>query len=319
MIFVQSRARLFLTIFVSMMIYGCSLERNGGVTSTGNTGKISGRILLLDSNGQAARKSDSNSAPLKLTVLLFQQGVLRPIDSAFILNGQTYLFDSLGAGNYKVFGVSDTIGWFSDTVRVSLKEGAVAVQDVPVVQPSRKGPGYLPVRKGLTWLKRKRETKFPVDFLACGGGINGALSMCNAYVGDQPCNGVLPMLCNKSEWLARPAYQVDYPSRTNDPYYGPWQGGHSALGPRVAGTWLRSKVVADSFCAADLGVGWKMAGFHDGLYMVGMDSLTYHDETWNASLASTGAWGFYTYTSNIPMDIRFWVYIDDQSANCWNP
>jgi hypothetical protein len=48
-------------------------------------------------------------------------------------------------------------------------------------------------------------------------------------------------------------------------------------------------------CVTFFGAGWRMAEFHD---------------SWG--------WGFSAY-GNVRSDTRFWVYINDQQANCWNP
>ena len=50
----------------------------------------------------------------------------------------------------------------------------------------------------------------------------------------------------------------------------------------------------NGFCVAFFGTGWRAAEFHDG---------------WG--------WKFGAY-GHVRSDIRFWVYINDQNANCWN-
>lgn len=307
-----------LTVFVASCLgaslWGCA-ERHAGVTATGNTGRIAGK---LDSAGPgAAARAMGVAVPAK--VFLVQELVGRDSlrDSVSAFRGGNYLFDTLPDATYKVFALSDADGWASDTLRVTIERGGQVERSLILEKPDTAG-----VRKGMTWLKRKRDDRFGIDFLHCKGAINGVAYECNPTAGDQPCTAVLPLLCSKPENLARPAYQVDYPASgatMNIAYYGGWQGGRTALGARVAGTALRSKATADSICAEHLGEGWAMSGFHDGRYIADMDSLTFHDGTWNASSASEGGWGFYSQTASLPMDARFWTYMDDQPANCWDP
>ena len=310
-----------LTVFVASCLgaslWGCA-ERHAGVTATGNTGRISGTID--SASNVSARLAAGTGMPVKVFLYLSSTaGVGDSLcDSVSTVRGGTYEFKKLPDGSFKVYAVSDADGWHSDTLRVQIKGGA----DVPLVVPIRAPVSGAGVRNGMTWIKRKRDDRFGIDFLHCKGAINGVAYECNPTAGDQPCTAVLPLLCSKPENLARPAYQVDYPASgatMNIAYYGGWQGGRTALGARVAGTALRSKATADSICAEHLGEGWAMSGFHDGRYIADMDSLTFHDGTWNASSASEGGWGFYSQTASLPMDARFWTYMDNQPANCWDP
>lgn len=316
---------IFVVVWAAISASGCSTERtdgknpdgqSAGVTATGNTGRISGKVDSLVASGAARQAAQT---PWSVKVFLFLELSARAgdslCDSVLTVPGGTYEFKALPDGSFKVYAVSDVNGWRSDTLRAVIKGGADVPLPVPVKAPAT-GTG---VRNGMTWLKRMREDRFGIDFLHCKGAINGAASECNPSVGDQPCTAILPILCTRAEGLSRPAYNVNYPSTGNDPYYAPWFEGRAALGNRVEGRILRSKVVGDSVCAASLGTDWKMAGFHDGRYVAGMDSVSYTGASWDAAVKSTGAWGFYVATSNIPMDIRFWTYMDDKPANCWDP
>ena len=300
-------------------VSGCTMERErndreAGVTATGNTGRISGRVDSIA--GLAAARSTTVALNVKVFLFQVRQGTQGDslLDSVATYRGGTYFFDHLPDASFKLFAVCDADGWRSDTLRAEIRSGASVVLQVTV-----KRPDTTTVRKGMTWLKRKREDAFGVDFVHCKGSIAGAYSECDPYSGDQPCNALLHILCNKQEGLSRPPYAVDYPSVQNDPYYASWFEGRTALGPRVEGRSLRSKAVGDSVCSASLGAGWTMAGFHDGRYVSGMDSTSYYGASWESATKSSGAWGFYASTSNIPMDIRFWTSIDDQPANCWDP
>lgn len=316
---------IFVVVCAAIFASGCSTERadgknadgqSAGVTATGNTGRISGKIDSLVASGAARQAAQATwSVKVFLYVELMARAGDSLCDSVSAIPGGTYEFKELPDGSFKVYAVSDANGWRSDTLRAEIKGGADVPLAVPVKAPAT-GTG---VRKGMTWLKRLREDRFGIDYLHCKGAINGTVSECDPIAGDQPCTAVLPILCSKAEGLSRPAYNVNYPSKSNDPYYGPWFEGRAALGNRVEGRSLRSKAIGDSVCAASLGTGWQMAGFHDGRYVAGMDSVSYTGAGWDAATKSSGAWGFYAATANIPMDIRFWAYIDDQLGNCWDP
>ena len=58
---------------------------------------------------------------------------------------------------------------------------------------------------------------------------------------------------------------------------------------------LTSLAAANQMCTTFFGAGWRMAEFHDG---------------WGWGMSAFG---------NVRSDTRFWVHINDQPANCWNP
>jgi hypothetical protein len=58
---------------------------------------------------------------------------------------------------------------------------------------------------------------------------------------------------------------------------------------------------ADAYCAAAFGQGWRVAEHHDGA----------------TSDGSHGGWGFVA-SGRIHDASRFWVAINDISANCWD-
>ncbi|AFE04302.1 flagellar hook-length control protein [Corallococcus coralloides DSM 2259] len=111
---------------------------------------------------------------------------------------------------------------------------------------------------------------------------------CDAYFGDTACTARLPVLCIKQDGSPRPA-------SLPGPYYAGWAGGNIATTLPVAGNFLMSLAHANETCVQFFGPGWRMASFHDA-----------------------GGWGFNAY-GNVRTDTRFWVYIWDQPANCWNP
>lgn len=135
-------------------------------------------------------------------------------------------------------------------------------------------------RNGMTWSKISHESVYGSDKVGCTG--------CNPYVGDTACSTSLPVLCIAPDGAPKPA------GITTD-FYNGWIGGNIGLTPAVQGTSLTSLAVANAVCSNFFGAGWQMAEFHH----------------------PTGAWNWSS-RGNINNASRFWVYINDQPANCWN-
>ncbi len=132
---------------------------------------------------------------------------------------------------------------------------------------------------GMTWSWRNHI--FDVDLV-------GQDRSTNPIHGDTSCDVSLPILCLHKEGQDRPIYL--YLDFTNG-----WAGGHIKLTPPHFGYELTSQATADQICAQTFGNGWVMGEYHDG----GRGS------------------GWYAYGS-ISYAGRFWVAINDQSANPWN-
>ncbi len=203
-----------------------------------------------------------------------------------------------------------------DTVNVQLaiatSEGQVVVIISKPVDTLHTLPVKIrPIRKAMTWKKISHDDKLGIDIVGCAG--------CNAYSGDVRVTEELPVLAIKKEGLPRPPYGFGGCkdcAREKEYYYG-WAGGHIALTKPIKGSELTSLQKANEYCEQQCGKGYRMAEFHDGEYVVGMNKEQYYGETWlDESHRSRGAWNFFAY-GNIPADTRFWVYIDDQPANCW--
>ncbi|MFY0568680.1 flagellar hook-length control protein [Archangium lansingense] len=135
----------------------------------------------------------------------------------------------------------------------------------------------------MTWLKRSHLSSNGVDWVGCDNGVQ-----CNAYTGDTACTAALPILCIRQDFSPVPS------GLTTDVYNG-WARGHITTTPPVQGVTLTSAAVANQICAANFGAGWRMAEFHDA-----------------------SGWNFYAY-GNVRNDMRFWVHINNQPANCWDP
>lgn len=144
---------------------------------------------------------------------------------------------------------------------------------------------------------------------------NGA---CNTLTGDTPCNHSLPILCINKMSLKRPCYEVKCGSAAMPKeYYCGWSEGYLALSDPVLGTRLTSRDIANKKCSEKLGSGFRMAEFHDGKYVEGMNTSNYCYSTW-PSTSTSGGWGFYGYGARGSVWTRFWVDINDKRANCWD-
>jgi hypothetical protein len=135
-------------------------------------------------------------------------------------------------------------------------------------------------RKGMTWAKISHESVYGSDKVGC--------QSCDPYVGDTQCSSSLPVLCIAPDGAAKPS------GIATDSYNG-WIGGNIGLTTAVQGTQLTSLAAANTICQNVFGPGWQMAEFHHSL----------------------GGWSWSS-RGNINNASRFWVYINDQSANCWN-
>jgi len=136
---------------------------------------------------------------------------------------------------------------------------------------------------GMTWATYGHDSAHGADKVGCSGGSMA----CNAYHGETSCNAKLPVLCIAVDGSPDPGVAVI-------PFYSEWAEGVIATSRRVVGTDLTSLAAGDAICAQQFGSQWRMAEFHDG-----------------------EGWGFWAY-GYVRNDTRFWVYIDDQPANCWD-
>lgn len=155
---------------------------------------------------------------------------------------------------------------------------AAALVLLLAVSASAAAPPY-----GMTWTKA-------ADY---GATVRVGCSGCDAYDGDTACSIALPILCIYVSGAPDPE-----PWRAS--YYNGWSEGHVAISAPVKGSDLISEANASSICQGQFGTGWRMAEFHDG------------DPDGN-----NAGWYFRAYGSP-PNYVRFWVYINDQNANCWN-
>ena len=126
----------------------------------------------------------------------------------------------------------------------------------------------------------------------------GADDRSEAYSGDTPTSSTLPVLCLRSAALAHPGL-TEITRTPGGSLRRRWSGAEVALTEPVVGSALTSRGVADDLCATRFGDGWRMAEFHDGGGRAGFD---FWAQAASGDFAAS----------------RFWVAIDDQSANPWN-
>ncbi|CAF1187114.1 unnamed protein product [Rotaria sordida] len=178
----------------------------------------------------------------------------------------------------------------------------------------------LNVEKGLTFVKREHQVPFGIDFVGCRDWTDPNGMNCNTDEGDTLCTEQRPVLCVKVDNSPRPAYFVYGSGAAMPPeFYAGWNHGHIATTLPVAGSSFSTKADVDAYCAQAFGAGWRLATFHDAMYISGMNGTIYAGDSWtaNTALMQTGGWHYYSY-GDVRNDMRFWVHIRDRPANCWS-
>lgn len=167
--------------------------------------------------------------------------------------------------------------------------------------------------KGLTLGKYSHDPVLGIDHI-------GHNSIGNPYAGDTVCTAKRPVLCLREDGSARPPYDVT----PGQEFFQGWVEGHFSTTKPIAGTLLTSQAAGDTQCKKYLGPGWRMAEWHDAKYVPGMNATThYHSAGYSASPWPTGPkpQGGHTMRGygNVRDDMRYWVAVNDQPGNCWNP
>jgi hypothetical protein len=140
---------------------------------------------------------------------------------------------------------------------------------------------------GMTWVSREQRSD--------GVVLVGNDSQTNAYNGDTPATTALPMLCLLVD-------NSPVPTGITPSFNPGWARGQVRTTSPIRGMELVSRAEADRICAANFGTGWRMAEFHDGRY--------------GPDLSYSGGWSYWA-RGSIPVGTRFWVAINDQTANPW--
>ncbi|MBN8231549.1 hypothetical protein JYK02_28955 [Corallococcus macrosporus] len=146
--------------------------------------------------------------------------------------------------------------------------------------PPPNGCGGTATAAGMTW--RVRQVNGPYVLVGSDGQTD-------PYNGDTAPTAALPILC-----LSRDGRPV--PSGLPIDFYNGWAAGVVQLTQPILGSALTSRATADGFCSSAFGSGYRMAEFHDG----------------------GGGWNWWA--EGAPdAATRFWVAINDQPANPWDP
>jgi hypothetical protein len=195
------------------------------------------------------------------------------------------------------------------------KEQAIAAPQAAASaaqQTAAEPQGNNPSAFGLTWgIAANDKLPAAAVWMSCHGmpreGITQPHSdSCNPYAGDTSCRAVLPVLCIKKDGSTPESAlgEAIKPSRQaisfNDISTDGWAAGSVSSTQPVAGFVIGSLAGANARCEKELGAGWRMAEFHDGV-------------------GGQGGWGFVA-QRGISLDgrLRHWVHINDQPGNCWN-
>lgn len=138
--------------------------------------------------------------------------------------------------------------------------------------------------------------------------------------GDTLCKEKRPLLCVSVDGSARPNYPI-IPAGTE--FFQGWIEGHFAHTPPIKGKQLTSQTEGDNICAQHFGsTDWRMAEWHDGAFVSGMDDLHYGNtlgslSPWPTGPKAHGGHGMWGY-SHLNPNQRYWVAVNDQQGNCWN-
>jgi len=145
----------------------------------------------------------------------------------------------------------------------------------------------------------------------------GLLNTGNPYIGDTACKRKLPILCVNVDGSPRPGYAL-VPGG-NGPFYEGWVEGH--LQGTLPTRGPTSLAAADAQCVISFGAGWRMAEFHDGAFVYGMDATHFCNtagctSAWPAGSSHGGhsMWGY----GHLDPTTRYWTHINDQPGNCWD-
>jgi hypothetical protein len=174
---------------------------------------------------------------------------------------------------------------------------------------------------GLTWGAMTSD-KLPAStvWMSCHGQPREGITQphadsCNPYKGDASCRMALPILCIQKDGSTVESSFPPATSSTGEPLKSErdrgaisfndivtdgWGAGSVASTEPVAGFVIGSLALANARCEKELGSGWRMAEFHDGL-------------------GGQGGWGFVAKRGNrLDTRLRHWVHVNDQPGNCWN-
>lgn len=166
----------------------------------------------------------------------------------------------------------------------------------------------LVVKKGLTWVKALHDNSKGQDQVSCHDYtvIGGPQSptptrSCDPYVGDTKCNLARPILCLKPDGSGSNGHVWNF--------YNGWAAGNLGITHPIVGLQMTSLAVANAFCVAEFGAGWRMASHHDGNFGGGWQWRAYGNLNTRYAVQQPGH----------TLDHRFWVYILEGSGSLEDP
>lgn len=88
--------------------------------------------------------------------------------------------------------------------------------------------------------------------------VSDASRRCDPYVGDTPCETILPVACLRPD-------DIPSPTSPNRGWVSSlWSGGRIAVTAAVRGDAFRTVRDVDALCTRHFGKGWRVAALHDG-------------------------------------------------------
>lgn len=173
------------------------------------------------------------------------------------------------------------VAWLAGSTAGGFRRiAASAAESAPIVKVARTHPADATVAHGLTF-----------GLLQTAAPATGAMVTLGCHGQPAPADQPHHDSCNpyEGDTSCRAILPIACTNAASTPQIGATQP--------VAGSALTSLEAATGRCAADLGPGWRMAGLHDG-----------------------SGWQFSgQHARGLLPATRYWVHIDDQPGNCWDP
>ena len=177
-------------------------------------------------------------------------------------------------------------------------------------------------KRGITFARNKMDKATGTSYFSCSGNPNtdlpGSPTTCGIFYGDTYCYKARPLVCINKVGIPRPSYTFVGSVSING-----WTEAVVQVTPPVAGCSFKYQKDADYYCEKLFGCGYKVADYHDGRYITGMNGVNYSNFSWNPSITMKGYYAFWAYFINMPqVSQRYWVtHRDVWGANphCWLP
>ena len=175
-------------------------------------------------------------------------------------------------------------------------------------------------KRGFTLALEDINKDFGLIKYSCKGfpktDLPGPGNYCGAFYGDTYCYRRLPMLCINKLGINRPAYNFTGSASSNG-----WTEGIVRETPPVPGCAFKYLKDANNYCRKLFGCGYRVADYHDGRYMPGMNGTTYANFTWNSSSTYKGYYAFWTFVvHHNNKQNRYWATHNDvwgANPHCW--